>query len=102
LEFNHFPCNGCGLCCQNIGQIDDLKEYDRGDGVCKFLNEKKCQIYDERPLICRVDEMYDKVFYQHFLKEEYYLENAKACQKLQIENGLSVEDQIDLKKVLGV
>lgn len=97
---NHFPCNSCGLCCKNIGHIKELKDYDRGDGVCIHLKDNLCDIYEDRPLICRIDEMYDKFFYKKFTKEEYYYENAKACQSLQVDNGFSKNNQFDPSKIL--
>jgi len=81
---NNFFCDKCGLCCKNIKGIKELKEFDRGDGICKYLNEKTnlCEIYENRPLICRVDEMYEKYFYKFYSKEEYYQLNYNACKKL--------------------
>ena len=99
--FNSFPCNSCGLCCKNIGHIYELKSYDRGDGVCRYLERNLCSNYEERPLICRIDKMYDHVYHQSFSKEEYYTLNLKACKKLQVENGLSEKDQLDLHILLG-
>lgn len=97
---SEYPCNSCGLCCKNLDHIEELKEYDRGDGVCIHLKNDLCSIYEERPLICRIDKMYDKVFYKQFSKKDYYIENLKACQKLQVESGHSENDQFDLKKIL--
>ena len=39
IEFKkpEFHCTGCGLCCRVVGRIS--KELDRGDLVCKYLNE---------------------------------------------------------------
>ncbi|WP_064093130.1 YkgJ family cysteine cluster protein [Rossellomorea aquimaris] len=101
MELNPFPCNSCGLCCQNIGHIEELKSYDLGNGTCKYLIDQKCSIYESRPLICRIEEMYEKVFFKQFTKEEYYLANLKACKKLQVEYSLSEKDQIDLTKYWG-
>ena len=33
-----FPCTSCGLCCQNISTVVELKEFDLGNGVCKHLD----------------------------------------------------------------
>jgi len=80
-----FPCSVCGLCCQNISHVEELKDFDLGNGVCRYLdlNTKKCLIYDERPDICRIDKMYNSLYYKFFSKEEFYIENAKVCNKLQ-------------------
>ena len=80
-----FPCTSCGLCCQNISNIKDLKEYDLGNGTCKYLDSisNLCTIYENRPDICRVDKMFDLVYSSEFTQEEFYIENAKVCNNLQ-------------------
>lgn len=89
-----FPCNSCGLCCKNIGHIKELKGFDSGDGTCMYLENNMCTIYATRPLICRIDEMYEQVFQKQLSKEEYYDINIKACQQLQREDGWS-ESEIE-------
>lgn len=81
---NKFYCNACGLCCKSLKNSDLYKDLDRGDGVCKFFNEYNnlCSIYEERPLVCRVDEMYKLYFYKQLSKEKYYQLNYKACSDL--------------------
>ena len=75
-----FPCTGCGLCCQNIATVKELKEFDLGNGVCKFFDMKtnSCTIYESRPDICKVDKMFDIKYANEFSKEEFYKLNAKA------------------------
>ena len=45
-----FNCNKCGLCCQNLNEY--YLDLDRGDGVCRYFNEKTrlCDIYEKRPM----------------------------------------------------
>ena len=80
-----FPCTSCGLCCQNISNIKELKEFDLGNGVCKYFNhiDNSCKIYQDRPDICQVDKMFDIKYHKYFTKEEFYIENAKVCNNLQ-------------------
>ena len=80
-----FPCTSCGLCCQNITNVIELNDFDRGNGVCKYLNliSNQCEIYDDRPDICRVDKMYKKEYSHVYTKEAFYIENAKVCNTLQ-------------------
>jgi uncharacterized protein len=92
-----FPCNQCGLCCKQISHIEQLKGYDRGDGVCKYHQDNKCSIYEERPLICRVDDMYEQVIYQYMSKEEYYDLNVKACLELQEKANLPLEERLTIE-----
>jgi Fe-S-cluster containining protein len=80
---DQFACDKCGLCCKNIGGIDELTSMNRGDGTCKHFNDisLECSIYDQRPLICRVDEGY-VLFEKEYTKEEYYKLNIKSCTTL--------------------
>lgn len=83
-----FPCNQCGLCCQNIGGIEELKELDDGNGVCRYLKDNLCSIYENRPEVCRVDVMYEK-YYKHQMNWDAFVKgNAKVCQQLQRTYGL--------------
>jgi len=80
-----FPCSECGLCCQNIAGIEELKSFDLGNGVCKHYDTitKKCNIYDTRPEICNIEKMFETKYKQFFSKEEFFIENAKVCNLLQ-------------------
>lgn len=77
-----FPCKKCGTCCKNIGAIEQLKAFDNGNGVCKWLVDDLCSIYSSRPDICRVDYMYEKEYYKIYSREEYYLLNLYGCDTL--------------------
>lgn len=81
-----FPCTSCGLCCRNIQSIVELKEYDLGNGTCKYfdIDNNSCTIYDDRPDICRVDKMFDIHFNQYFTREEFYMKNAEVCNAMQL------------------
>lgn len=77
-----FICNMCGECCRNLDKSELYKKLDRGDGVCRYLEGNKCSIYNERPLLCRVDESYEQLFCDKYSKDEYYKLNYKACEIL--------------------
>lgn len=77
-----FKCDKCGECCRHLYKSELYRELDRGDGVCKYLVQNLCSIYDERPLLCRVDESYDAYFKSDMTKEEYYQLNYKGCKAL--------------------
>lgn len=78
-----FKCTKCGLCCRNIHNIPQLAAFDLGNGVCKYLKNNLCSIYEERPEICRVDYMYELYFKDKMSLEEYYRYNHLGCMKLQ-------------------
>ena len=77
-----FKCSMCGNCCRNLDKSDVYKELDRGDGVCMYLDGNKCSIYDNRPLLCRIDESYEVYFKDSYSLEEYYKLNYSVCEKL--------------------
>jgi Fe-S-cluster containining protein len=80
-----FPCTGCGLCCQNITNIKELKEYDLGNGTCKYFDNisAECKIYNGRPDICRVDKMFELEYSKYVTKHTFYMGNASVCNSLQ-------------------
>ncbi len=74
-----FKCDKCGECCRHLDRSSIYKPLDRGDGICKYLIGNECSIYKDRPLICRVDDSYDKFFSEQYSLEEYYRLNKEAC-----------------------
>lgn len=91
-----FPCTSCGLCCKNIHLVPKLQDFDRGNGTCIHLVDSKCSIYETRPQVCRIDEMYEKEYANIFTKQDFYLENIKICKSLQIAANIPIEEQIKL------
>ncbi|NLK62998.1 MAG: YkgJ family cysteine cluster protein [Fusobacteria bacterium] len=80
-----FPCDGCGICCKHIEHIPQLKEFDTGNGRCKhLLDNNLCEIYSDRPDICRVDRMYELYFSSVMSKEDYINANLEGCKKLKM------------------
>ena len=79
-----FFCDQCGLCCKNISNSALYKDLDRGDGVCKLFNEQTnlCSDYENRPLKCRIDAMYELFYKDQLSLLEYYELNYEGCEKL--------------------
>lgn len=78
-----FECDCCGLCCRHINK-NLLKNFDSGDGVCKFLDREKnlCRIYKNRPDICNVETGYKKYFSGKYSWEEFLKINYEICEEL--------------------
>ncbi len=76
-----FNCDKCGECCRHIREIDALKHLDTGNGLCRFLKNNLCSIYDNRPDICNVEKMYES-FKDIMSKNEYYELNYQGCIEL--------------------
>ena len=102
LKFN---CSGCGACCKRVGKaISYLKELNfpykaKKDGSCEMLDEdNKCKVYDNRPEVCSIDRMYEKVYKEEFKsKKEFYLHEAKQCNIFVSNDKLDKKYLIDLK-----
>lgn len=77
-EIKPFHCdpNCGGLCCTHVGHIPELPST---DGVCNHLIDGKCGIYNQRPLVCRVDAMYDAGKFSDISYSEYALVNSTLC-----------------------
>lgn len=82
-----FPCDCCGLCCQNLDKSPLYSDLHNGDGICRHFNQttKKCTIYDTRPDKCNIDVSYEKYFSGKMTKEKFYELNIVACNKLKEE-----------------
>lgn len=79
-----FLCDKCGLCCMTVGTSPIYKELDRGDGICIYFDDnlKLCNIYDNRPIVCNIDEIYSSFFSDKMSKEDYYKINYESCELL--------------------
>lgn len=93
-----FTCDMCGECCRHLDRSDVYAELHRGDGVCKYLDGDKCSIYENRPLLCRVDECYEIFFKEHYTCEEYQELNFEACNLLKKEKE---EHEMPLPFIIG-
>jgi Fe-S-cluster containining protein len=70
----------CGECCRRIGCVNLLPEFQGENGSCIHLGaDNRCDIYAERPLLCRVDEIYEVFFASEMTLEVFYEENKKCC-----------------------
>lgn len=80
-----FKCTKCGLCCRNIQYIPELKNYDMGNGICRFLDVRSdlCTIYDSRPAVCNIAVSYQLFFSESMSEEEYLKINYEGCKWLQ-------------------
>lgn len=89
-----FPCDCCGLCCRQVRTVPEFaKDYDRGDGVCKYLNENnRCSVYDNRPEICNIDFMYRKYYSKTYSLEEFYELNKRICKSLKAMSTIKKEE----------
>lgn len=77
-----FVCDKCGECCRNLNKSPVYDNLHDGSGVCKYLEGNICSIYDERPILCRVNESYNIFFKDTMTLDKYYKLNYEFCMKL--------------------
>ena len=90
-----FPFTKCGICCRQLNGSEIYSELNRGDGVCKNLNldSNLCEIYEDRPLICKIVEAKEVMFPQ--IEMDFYIKiNQQACLQKQAEFGLNIEPNL--------
>ncbi|MGG4198715.1 YkgJ family cysteine cluster protein [Peribacillus frigoritolerans] len=90
-----FPCTQCGACCSSINGIDFLEVYN-DNGRCTQLQNNRCTIYEKRPLLCNIDEAYDRAFSGLMNKNEFYYQNALACNQLQEKLGIDESYRVSI------
>lgn len=94
-----YPCSGCGACCRKVslavlGVGVQPKEHPLHfpykwdeSGCCEMLVGNQCSVYEDRPLMCRVDAVQPFV---GMTKKKWYKLNVKAC------NSLMDKEKLDL------
>jgi Fe-S-cluster containining protein len=93
-----YPCSSCGLCCQHVGDIPQLQELSGKEGACIHLSESnECSIYNERPLLCRIDEAYNSGLFSEYTLKEFYKFNASVCNDLQEKNNTEIKYRVIIK-----
>lgn len=80
-KYYPYPCECCGGCCLHVDLIEEMKIFDRGDGVCENLTDNNlCKIYSNRPKFCD-----GKFFYENFFADMSVNEFHKMMKNLCVE-----------------
>lgn len=101
-----FPCTGCGCCCKRVNKgvefirqmtddpiFDFPYQWDEAGRCEKLTEENKCSIYEERPLVCKIDELMNVTGIN---QERYYKLTANACNKMQLEDNIDISLRVNL------
>jgi uncharacterized protein len=62
-----------------LQHIPIISEYDKGNGICRYLENNLCGIYENRPLICNTEKMYRSYFRETMTENEFVTMNMAAC-----------------------
>lgn len=87
-----FLCTKCGLCCKNLDKSPIYSYLNRGDGTCVNFDSAShlCKIYEDRPLICRVDAYYERNLSASMSRDEYITANIQNCRDVQAKEKLLI------------
>lgn len=59
-----------------------MESFDRGDGVCIYLQGNLCSVYDMRPNICNAEYMFQHYFSKKMSRAEFERESVASCEKI--------------------
>lgn len=107
MESLRFQCNSCGACCRIAGKSGLMPSQE--NGACIYLTEdNKCSVYDQRPILCNVDKMYQvrksvcdgkfPLIKFTMTKKDYFKTNSLHCNELMELEGMPKELRIDISE----
>lgn len=95
-----FQCSQCGACCRYLAShLPEGTIPLRADGSCAhLLDDNRCAIYENRPTLCDVAELYNKLKHDglQMSRAEYYVVNYRACNELQEKVGIDAKYRLPL------
>ena len=79
-----FNCWKCTACCRLCDKIEELKEFDAGDGTCVHLSQAgDCLIYETRPDVCNTRTQYEKTHATRLTWNQYVDYGEIICKILE-------------------
>jgi Fe-S-cluster containining protein len=72
-----------------------LRDFDNGNGICRYLQKNKCTIYSTRPQICNISAIYEKTFKSLITENKFIIANLQACIKI----SLQFQDEVSYRKL---
>lgn len=86
-----FPCTACGQCCKNVYLSEQTNYLNRGDGTCRHFDDETllCNIYEQRPLICRIEEYHEKYLSHLYEWDGFVKMNLEVCEQLKDKGKMS-------------
>lgn len=86
-----FPCTSCGQCCKNVHLSEHTNYLNRGDGICRHFDDERllCNIYEKRPLICRIEDYHEKYLSHLYDWDGFVKLNLEVCEQLKGEKKSS-------------
>lgn len=84
-----FECIACGACCRRAGLIPGFPEPTDETGRCVHLMpDNRCSIYERRPLICNVDQVWDEHLAGTITRERWHRLIHAGCNEMMRVDGI--------------
>lgn len=81
-KYYPYFCERCGGCCLHVDLIEEMKTFDRGDGVCKNLTtDNLCKIYSQRPKFCNGKYFYEN-FFSYMTVRDFHKMMTTLCKEI--------------------
>ena len=90
-----FNCDKCGLCCDNIANALNQKGIHAGldqaikdfpfkleNGKCPNFKRNRCAVYENRPLLCRIDDLFTAYPDLAVDRDAWHAKQHSACNVL--------------------
>ena len=79
----HFICDKCGLCCENLNLSHEYDDLNDGTGTCIYFDRETrlCTIYENRPEKCNIEASYYR-FENQYSYHDYLKLNYESCRSL--------------------
>lgn len=93
-----FVCTQCGACCRRAFKMGLPLQPDMQ--TCVHLDaDNRCIIFDTRPWVCRVDEVFKTKGHAYPDRMAFYRAVAERCNAMMREDGLDASFLIDIPAV---
>ena len=87
-----FGCTQCGACCRLSAAPSGLPVKENGE--CVNLVGNLCSIYNDRPMVCRIDDLWAGLLADKMTRREAHLFGSYQCGLLQKHEGLGPEWEV--------
>ena len=103
MKTDSFGCIECGLCCVHLPTwmlpaIEQFPYETDENGQCEKLDGTRCSVYENRPLLCNLEQI-DEELNTNMTKAEWYGLNAQGCNILLREAGRSDRLKIEYREI---
>ena len=80
MNLSDFKCVKCGECCKHLDLLAFAKDM-HVNGICKYLKNNLCTIYDDRPWYCNCYKVFNRIS-ECITEDNFVRITIEACNRL--------------------